>query len=178
MSAKATKSSKNTMDCTKAAREEVFERYLVGGLSPEERDAFEEHYFGCPHCFDALQTLQAIRRELPRASADVERNPTRVALGWALGVGLAASIVLAVGGWLWTRPVPTDSLRRRMPGCRQDRPLMPPQPRQSDPAVASGPSLQQLARLEPPPYEPLRLRGMPGRGDRALRARHGALSER
>ena len=46
MSANATNSSKDTMDCDRVAREEILERYLAGGLSEEDRDAFEEHYLG------------------------------------------------------------------------------------------------------------------------------------
>ncbi len=108
MSANATNPSKSGMDCTKAAREEILERYLAGSLSDEDRDAFEEHYFGCARCFEELQALKAIRDELPRAVADFDSNPTRVFPRWAPAAALAAAIVLAVGAVLWMRPVPLE----------------------------------------------------------------------
>ena len=158
MSANATNPSTGGMDCTKAAREETLERYLAGTLSEEDREALEEHYFGCARCFDDLQALQAIRDELPRAVAAFEANPSRVVPRWALAAALAAAIVLAVGAALWMRPVPLEiSETKALPP--PSRPEMP-QPRTSDPAVASGPSLEQLARFEPPRYEPLRVRGV------------------
>ena len=36
----------------------------MDGLSDEDRDAFEEHYFECARCFEELQALQGIRGEL------------------------------------------------------------------------------------------------------------------
>ena len=161
MSANATNPSKSGMDCTKAAGEEILERYLAGSLSDEDRDAFEEHYFGCARCFEELQALKAIRDELPRAVADFEANPTRGVPAWALAAALAAAIVLAVGAVLWMRPVPLEisETTELQPPSRPAQPGMP-QPRASDAAVATGPSLEQLARFEPPRYEPLRVRGV------------------
>ena len=73
MSADTTSSSKRGMDCDRAAREEVFESYLAGRLSEEDRAAFEEHYLGCARCFDELQTLQGIRDVLSHGDAQFER---------------------------------------------------------------------------------------------------------
>lgn len=46
------------------------ERYLLDELSPPDRDAFEEHCFGCPECAEDLRVsaafLSATRRELRR----------------------------------------------------------------------------------------------------------------
>jgi tetratricopeptide (TPR) repeat protein len=149
------------MDCTKAAREEILERYLAGSLSEEDRDAFEEHYFGCARCFEELQALKAIRDELPRAVADLDSDPTRVLPRWAPAAALAAALVLAVGATLWMRNVPlhVSETKDLQPPSRPAQPGMP-QPRASDAAVATGPSLEQLARFEPPRYEPLRVRGL------------------
>jgi len=53
-----------------AAVQYTVERYLLDELSPPERDAFEEHYFGCPECAEELRVtaafLSAARRELRR----------------------------------------------------------------------------------------------------------------
>ena len=69
MSANTTTSTSHGMDCTRVAREEIAERYLVGGLSDEDRNAFEEHYFECVRCFEELEALQAIQAELRRPGA-------------------------------------------------------------------------------------------------------------
>jgi tetratricopeptide (TPR) repeat protein len=150
------------MDCTKAVREAILERYVAGTLAEDDREAFERHYFGCARCFDELQTIQAIRDELPRLSAEVERRPRRTLPVW-IPAALAATLILAVGGAIWMRPVPvvepeiTDGDRPPTPN-----PSPVPQPPSAGvPRVAVVPSLEQLARFEPPVYEPPRLRGAP-----------------
>ena len=150
------------MDCGRVAREEVLESYLVGRLGEEDREAFEEHYFECARCFGDLQTLQAIRGELRQADAEFGDKTRRPLLRWVPAAGLAAAIVLAVGVALWMRPVPVGVSETPKPPLpsRADVPEIP-QPRESKPTAAPGPSLEELARVEAPRYEPLRLRGMP-----------------
>jgi hypothetical protein len=50
----------------------LVERYLLDELSPPERDAFEEHFFGCPECAEELRItaafLSAAKRELRRGA--------------------------------------------------------------------------------------------------------------
>src|ERR1700741_1986103 len=38
------------MDHVEAVNQYAVEKYLLGELTPEARDAFEEHYFGCEDC--------------------------------------------------------------------------------------------------------------------------------
>jgi tetratricopeptide (TPR) repeat protein len=163
MSADATNSSKHRMDCAKVAREEIIESYLVDRLSEEEREAFEEHYFECAHCFDDLQSLRAIREELRFAGAGAELEPrtTRPLFGWASAAGLAAAVVLAVGVVLWTRPTRPSSPPEatNAPGPSQAQVPEKPGTQQPERTTESEPSLEQLARVEPPRYEPLTLRG-------------------
>jgi tetratricopeptide (TPR) repeat protein len=161
MSPNATNSSKPRMDCDRVAREEILESYLVGKLSDEDRDAFEEHYFECARCFDELQTLQAIREELRRPGDEFVVKTTRPFLGWAAVAGLAAAVVLAVGLVLWMRPTLPSGLPETAKTASPSRAQLPekPPPREPEPTVASEPTLEQLARVEPPPYEPLTLRG-------------------
>jgi tetratricopeptide (TPR) repeat protein len=151
------------MDCAKVAREEIIESYLVDRLSEEDREAFEEHYFECARCFDDLQSLRAIRDELRLAGAEVEAKPPRSLFGWASAAGLAAAVVLAVGVVLWMRPGPLsdrpEATKTPLPSQAQSPER--PSPRQPEPTVASEPSLDELARVEPPRYEPLTLRGAP-----------------
>ena len=42
------------MDHTEATRELMTERYLLGELSPAQKDAFEEHFFSCGECAEAV----------------------------------------------------------------------------------------------------------------------------
>ena len=104
MSANATTSTSPGMDCARVAREEIVERYLVDGLSDEDRSAFEEHYFECARCFEELEALQAIQAELRRPGAENEPSTRHSFLRWAPAAGLAAAIVLAVGVVVWMRP--------------------------------------------------------------------------
>jgi tetratricopeptide (TPR) repeat protein len=159
MSANATNSKR--MDCGTVAREEILENYLLGRLSEADREAFEEHYFECARCFDDLQTLQAIQGELRLAGAQFEAETTRPFLRWAPAAGFAAVLVLAVGVLLWTRwPAPPGSSEasKAQPPPRAQS---PEKPRAEVPATsaASEPSLDQLARVDPPQYEPRTLRG-------------------
>src|SRR5690349_16175904 len=45
------------MDHETAVRTGATERYLLGQLSAEDRDSFEEHYFMCPECAEDVRTL-------------------------------------------------------------------------------------------------------------------------
>jgi tetratricopeptide (TPR) repeat protein len=149
------------MDCDRASREEIFENYLTDRLSEEDRAAFEEHYFGCPRCFDELQTLQAIREEL-RDGAEFEDNAGRTVPRWAQAAGLAAAVVLAAGTMLWMRPSVPSGVQNETAAPVQSQAESPrrPPPQESERAVPE-PSLEQLARIQPPPYQPIRLRGVP-----------------
>ena len=163
MSADATSSSKRSMDCDRASREEIFENYLTDRLSEEDRAAFEEHYFGCPRCFDELQTLQGIREVLSHGGAQSEPDAARHFHRWAPALGLAAAVVLAAGAMLWMRaPVPSGVSKETAPPLQSEAESpRRPQPQESERAAVSEPSLEQLARIQPPPYQPIRLRGVP-----------------
>ena len=164
MSANTTSSPKDSMGCDMVAREEILESYLVGRLSVEDRDAFEAHFFECARCFDELQTLQALQQELGQAPMTSTRSPTRLLVGGWRAAVLAATVVLAVGVMLLMRPPmpsgsPEPPTAQRPPSLAQ--PSEQPRPEAPAPPVESAPSLEQLARFEPPRYEPLRLRGVP-----------------
>src|SRR5688572_30188495 len=101
MSGNTTHSTNSPMDCDRVAREDVLESYLGDRLSPDDRDAFEEHYFGCARCFDDLRLLESIRTEL-RPAAAASAFPTRRRLTWlAPAAGVAAVVVLASTVVLW-----------------------------------------------------------------------------
>ena len=87
--------SMSPMDCDRVAREDILENYLGDRLSPDDREAFEQHYFECARCFDDLRLLESIHTAL-RPAAQASALPTRQRLTWlATAAGLAAVIVLA-----------------------------------------------------------------------------------
>jgi hypothetical protein len=53
----------NLMDHNQAVDEMAAERYLLNELTPEAREAFEEHYFDCPECAIDLRAAAAFVNE-------------------------------------------------------------------------------------------------------------------
>jgi tetratricopeptide (TPR) repeat protein len=155
------------MDCGVVAREEIAERYLTGGLAEQDREAFEEHYFACARCFDELQVLQGIREELRRPETESESPAPRSILWWllrpstapVLASGIAAAILLSVGLTVWMRAPRPDTVVATKTGPSRPVGAESAQPRASEPSAAPATSIEQLARVEPAPYEPVTLRG-------------------
>jgi Putative zinc-finger len=98
---------------THATGTSTAERYVLGEMSDQEREEYEEHYFDCPECADEVraaaifrENAEAIRRDEPErvAEKDTRRGPkedpkhTRFwQLFWPLPQGaLAAAAVMAV----------------------------------------------------------------------------------
>jgi len=58
------------MEHAEAVNQYAVEKYLLGELSPEARDAFEEHYFGCEECAADLKMatifIAQAKKELAR----------------------------------------------------------------------------------------------------------------
>jgi anti-sigma factor RsiW len=91
--------------------QEIIERYVRNQLSPEERRAFEEHFFGCEECFAKLQIMErfiaglddAGNRGLLDSSPSTQPPPARAWSSWmfpAFAASSCAAIVLAiVTGW-------------------------------------------------------------------------------
>jgi len=81
------------MDHHQASDSMAAERYILGELNGEERDAFEEHFFDCPKCSisvrDAAKVRATVRLGQPRGAA-LPRS--RMHWGWAA----AASVLVTV----------------------------------------------------------------------------------
>jgi len=74
------------MDHNEAVQLQACEKYLLGELSAQVRDAYEDHYFACELCAEQLRTtaemLEASRQilaETPDPAARPQREPVR---GW------------------------------------------------------------------------------------------------
>ena len=95
-----------------STRNQTSERYLLGDLSPEARDAFEAHYFDCPECAEDVRLGMVLADnakasfedpELRRRRAEpvaAERTPR---LSWlrlpSWASALAACVFAAVAGY-------------------------------------------------------------------------------
>src|SRR5262249_53456247 len=99
---------RKTMDHNEALRSQACEKYLLGELPTDQRDAFEEHYFSCSECARQLQTaadfLSASREILAERLADLSVGTTRTWPGfWAMlrrpafAVPVFAALLLLIG---------------------------------------------------------------------------------
>jgi len=96
--------------------EEVVERYVRNRLAPEERQAFEEHFFGCEECFEKLQAAERFFAGLSDAAEAVllsggpdtaTTSPGSVWSIWALAAATCASLVFAAAtGWMYLVQAP------------------------------------------------------------------------
>lgn len=140
------------MNCDQIMTGEIAEKYLLGALSEADQEAFEQHYFVCPRCFEELQTYRALQLELKRAVPAIRAEPAATRIGWKWAwVAAAAAVVLAVGVGVWFRQpatVPPSPPGHVVQAPKVQTPTEPPLP-----------TLQELAQVQPPPYVPASLRG-------------------
>ena len=96
------------MDHDQVVKSQVCEKYLLGELPPELRDAYEEHYFSCAECAIQLRTAaeligasQQILARTPAIGAKVHAASKRG--GWfqwlppAIAIPVLASLLFLVG---------------------------------------------------------------------------------
>ncbi len=117
------------MPCLQPGRDELTERYVRGELGEAEREEFEAHYFECDDCLEELEIRYSLRETLAKTRSAIEARAP-ARLTELWKLWLPAAAVLLVALGL------AFWLR----------------PGPSD-------ALSKLARIEPPAYEPVRLRG-------------------
>src|SRR5258707_11672555 len=82
------------MDHSETIQLQAAVKYVLGELTPAQREEYEEHYFDCAECamdIKALATFADTTRELLRRERETQR---------------AAELAPARGGWLsWLQPV-------------------------------------------------------------------------
>jgi len=82
------------MDHNEAIQLQAAVKYVLGELSPVQRDEYEEHYFDCAECAADIKALATFA------------DTTREVLRQERASHLAKDLVPAHGGWLrWLRPV-------------------------------------------------------------------------
>jgi CHAT domain-containing protein len=89
------------LDCNSVEEQDLVSQYVGRKLSPEEAEAFEEHYFGCDRCWAEVQRATELRAALAEKKAtDAAASPVqaRVIPGpWRNGALLAIAAAIAVG---------------------------------------------------------------------------------
>jgi len=133
------------MDHEEAVRIGAAERYLLGELTSDERDRYEEHYFGCPACAaevragaafldNARAALGSPERLSAPAPTDVREaaqpvRPVQPVFGrprWSrLPASLAAALAVSLGAVSYQSAWVIPKLRER---AEAPRPVPPPQP--------------------------------------------------
>lgn len=104
-----------TMDHEYATEHHSVEQYLLGELSERDRDEFEEHYFSCTECAEAVRTgayfadnARFASKEKPRTDASsrnegvTEMRTRQHPSLWhrmAAPVGVAAAVTIAILGY-------------------------------------------------------------------------------
>ena len=127
------------MECARITEDGLLERYLLDRVDEAEREALESHFFECDDCFARLEALQAAQQVLAAepVSQAFRIEPPRRIRTWGWAVAAAAIVVIGLVAVLWWV-------------------MQPPLPR----TASLSPALAALARIEPPVYEPVVLRGV------------------
>ncbi len=143
--------------CPWSARDDVFEGYVRDALGPDERSAFEAHYFECDACATRLQVYQGLQKAL--ASTAVvgarARQPVPAESWWWVAAPVAAGVLIIVASaavWLnLPAPVAPESTVAVAPAAVS--PAAPPSSGVATPAAA--PPSSPAATPAPPPVVPL-----------------------
>lgn len=108
------------MEHSEAVETLAAERYLLGEMTPEDRDAFEEHFFGCSVCaadvVDVSRVRAAIATDIPRATL-LPRRASRMpwiaaaaTTAFLAGIPIAQNVALHQQIALTRQPQAVDSV--------------------------------------------------------------------
>ena len=113
-------------------QQEIIDRYIMHRLKATERQAFQEHYFGCDECFGKVQTAAQFVAGVKHSSrkgvlSEVVVEPAITVVAWwtnwfkpAFALASAAAILLAIGlGWTLFSQIPR--LQNEVAQARQAR---------------------------------------------------------
>jgi len=114
------------MDHSEAAGTKAVEKYILGELSPELLEQFEEHYFDCPECASdvrAFARFRSVSRLILEedAAAGVpatEPRPQRGWLAWLQPAFAVPAIALLAAIVVFQATVTIPALRERAKGQR------------------------------------------------------------
>jgi hypothetical protein len=103
--------------------QEIIERYVRNQLAPEEKGAFEEHFFSCDDCFDKVQSMELFIAGLRHAGSSglLAGSPSEGIRAWSASpwwipaFAVTAVLVLVLGsvaGWQHFSEIP--NLRQQL----------------------------------------------------------------
>jgi len=145
------------MNCKEVEERHILEGYLLDRLSEPEREEFEKHYFECGSCFSQLQTGLALQAELQhRPAMPARARGASLRRTWVWAPVFAAMLLLfSAGIWWYTaqKRQPSQQVASSPPKTSPEVPV------QAKPPSMAAPSLEELARVEPPAYTEIVLRG-------------------
>lgn len=138
----------------------MIERYVQHKLAPDERRAFQEHYFACEECFERVQTTARIIAGVRQASRKglLAESAAEPAAWWAslfrpaFGLAVASALVLAVAfGWLIFRQLssPRQELARGQQPSTSPGQIATPEQNTTQSPLPS-PSPKESERPKPP----------------------------
>jgi len=112
------------MDHSEAVAKKIAESYLLGELSPEQREAYEEHYFSCAECANDVMagaTLVANVKEVLRTEPPLVavQEPAARSLRWFAWLRPAyamAAMVVLFGVLLYENSVTIPKLKEQAKG--------------------------------------------------------------
>jgi len=152
------------MNCKEIEERDLPELYLLEQLTESERDEFEKHYFECESCFAQVQTGLMLQAELRRdPSARSRAGGALQRRMWSWTPAFVAVALLFVAGIWWS------SARKHLPpqissSTSVASPQAAPQTQSS-----AAPSLEELARVQPPVYNAVVLRGAEDEAQQSFR---------
>jgi tetratricopeptide (TPR) repeat protein len=156
------------MNCNEVEEREILEGYLLDRLTEPEREEFEKHYFECASCFSQIQNRLAVQAELQRQPAIPARaRGASFRLMWAWTPAfVTVALLLAVGIWWYSaqRQQRSQQVSVALPKASPEVSVPTPPP------APIAPSLEELARVEPPPYSEIVLRGSEDEGQETFRS--------
>ncbi len=113
-------------------QQDIIERYVMHRLNATERQAFQEHYFGCDECFAKVQTSAKFVAGVKHSArkgilSEIATVPSSSPVSWltnwfkpAFAFASAIAILLAIGlGWVLLSQIP--KLREDVARERQAR---------------------------------------------------------
>lgn len=125
---------------------EIIERYVRHQLPPDERRAFEEHYFACDQCFELVQTtaqfIAAVRHSAKRGALAERAAVEPGWKGWFKPALIFASAVLALtlGYVLFHQtPAPREEVARENQSGPKENGIGKPAPTPEDVAISHPP---------------------------------------
>ena len=145
------------MTCREVEEQDVIERYFLGQLTDLQRDEFEQHYFECDVCSSQLQTEYAIQEGLRHHPPPQSRESgawIRHKWFWMPAFAFFASVALLLATGIWWH---ARKLRAQL--AVSQIPVTKPAAEPNRGPTTSGPNLEELARVQPPAYSAVLLRG-------------------